>query len=46
MFEPREQVVADAITAALVAGSLLRGAALPELTPFLASRLQARVASR
>ena len=42
----RNGILLAPITAALVAGSLLRGAALPELTPFLASRLQARVASR
>jgi glycine oxidase len=42
----RNGILLAPITAALVAGSLLRGAALPELTPFLASRLQASVAWR
>lgn len=42
----RNGILLAPVTAALVAGSLLRGHALPEVAPFLAARLHARVATR
>lgn len=41
----RNGILLAPVTAALVAGSLVQGRALPELTPFLASRLQPSVAA-
>jgi len=42
---PLVALIVVPVTAALVAGSLLQGRALPEVAPFQAARLQPRVAA-